>query len=129
MGSSSEKKATKKKTPFSSTVGLLLPPSKGVAAIRKEHNGRVSSRAGVVLSAAVEYVLAELLEIAAETERKARKVEGDGVLGKKVRIGLSSICSAVHSDRELNAALGDVYLASGKGLRRDKPNELGVFSK
>lgn len=84
---------------------LQLSVSRAERLIR-EHGGcayRVSATAGVALAAAVEYIIAEILELAGNAARDS----------KKVRIAVKHIQAAVQNDSELVGLLGKGVFSGG----------------
>ncbi len=96
-----QRKAAKSK---SSKAGIQFPVGR-IARVLK--NGRFASRVGagapVYLAAVLEYIIAEVLELAGNAAKEQ----------KKQRIIPRHIQLAVRNDEELNKLLGNVVIASG----------------
>ena len=98
------KKAGGKATSKSAKAGLQFPVGRVARFLR---NQKVASRIGagapVYLAAVLEYLAAELLELAGNAARD----------NKKHRIVPRHVQLAVRNDEELNKLLGNVTIASG----------------
>ena len=109
------KKAGGKATSKSSKAGLQFPVGRVARFLR---NQRVASRIGagapVYLAAVLEYLAAELLELAGNAARD----------NKKHRIVPRHVQLAVRNDEELNKLLGGVTIASGGVLPNINANLL-----
>lgn len=97
--------ATKKtQTSRSSKAGLQFPVGRIHRHLRKgNYSERVGAGAPVYLAAVMEYLTAEVLELAGNAARD----------NKKTRIIPRHIQLAVRNDEELNKLLGGVTIASG----------------
>ena len=94
----------KKATSRSSKVGLQFPVGRiGRFLKQGKYATRVGAGAPVYLAAVLEYLTAEVLELAGNAARD----------NKKARIVPSHIQLAVRNDEELNKLLGEVTIASG----------------
>ena len=99
-GRGEKKKAQSK----SSKAGLQFPVGRISRFLRKgRYAQRVGSGAPVYLAAVLEYLTAEILELAGNAARD----------NKKTRIVPRHIQLAVRNDEELNKLLGGVTIASG----------------
>lgn len=123
MGTRASKKA---KTSGATKAGLLLPPSVAMQALRKKRM-RVASASAVAAAAAVEYAIAEVVEMAGNVERGSRP-KAEREKNEAVRISLKALSAAVRSDRECNMLFARVSLATGRAFKRH-PNELGMLVK
>lgn len=103
-GGRAGKKAAAKATSRSSKAGLQFPVGRIARYLRRQ---RVASRIGagapVYLGAVLEYLAAEILELAGNAAKE----------NKKTRIIPRHIQLAVRNDEELNKLLGGVTIASG----------------
>lgn len=115
------------KTSVAQKAGLLLPPSAAMKVLRKTKM-RVGMQSAVAAAAAVEYIVAEMIELAHTAERSSRPA-GERAKNEKVRISLKALSSAVRSDKELNNLFSHVALSTGRALRRSHPGELGMLTK
>ncbi|AEA07236.1 histone H2B/H2A fusion protein [Lausannevirus] len=89
----------------SAKAHLQLSVSRAERLIR-EHGGcgyRVSATAGVVLAAALEYIIAEIIELAGNASRDS----------KKVRISIKHVQLAVQNDADLFRLLGKGVFSAG----------------
>ena len=94
----------KKSTSSSAKAGLQFPVGRIARFIRKgKYAARVGAGAPVYLAAVLEYLTAEILELAGNAARD----------NKKSRIVPRHITLAVKNDEELNKLLGGVTIASG----------------
>ena len=109
------KKAAGKATSRSAKAGLQFPVGRVARFLR---NQRVASRIGagapVYLAAVLEYLAAEILELAGNAARD----------NKKHRIVPRHVQLAVRNDEELNKLLGGVTIASGGVLPNINANLL-----
>jgi histone H2A len=97
-------KAAGKATSRSSKAGLQFPVGRiGRYLKQGKYSTRVGSGAPVYLAAVLEYLCAEILELAGNAARD----------NKKTRIVPRHIQLAVRNDEELNKLLGGVTIASG----------------
>ena len=93
-----------KSTSSSSKAGLQFPVARLARYLKKGGYGsRVGMGAGVYMAAVLEYLCAEILELAGNAARD----------NKKARIVPRHITLAVKNDEELNKLLGGVTIASG----------------
>ena len=91
-------------TSSASKAGLQFPVARLNRYLRKgKYASRVGVGAGVYMGAVLEYLCAEILELAGNAARD----------NKKTRIVPRHIQLAVRNDEELNKLLGDVTIASG----------------
>lgn len=96
-------------------AGLVLSVSRVDAALAKLHFNRISPKASVAAAAALEYVLAEILTLAANVTRDS----------KQMRISTRNINLAIQYDEELSALFkGHVFGAGGV-----KPNVHPMLEK
>ncbi|XP_065110093.2 H2A histone family member 1a like [Paramisgurnus dabryanus] len=98
--------AAKSKTSVSrsSRAGLQFPVGRIARLLRKgNYASRIGSGAAVYLTAVIEYLCAEVLELAGNASRD----------NKKVRIAPRHIQLAVRNDEELNTLLGGVTISEG----------------
>ncbi|XP_077094234.1 histone H2A-like [Siphateles boraxobius] len=98
--------AAKPKTAVSrsSRAGLQFPVGRIARLLRKgNYASRIGSGASVYLAAVIEYLCAEVLELAGNACRD----------NKKARIAPRHIQLAVRNDEELNALLGGVTISEG----------------
>ncbi|XP_067880509.1 histone H2A.J-like [Heterodontus francisci] len=97
-------KARAKAKSHSSRAGLQFPVGRVHRLLRKgNYAGRVGARAPVYLAAVLEYLTAEILELAGNTARD----------NKKSRIIPRHLQLAVRNDEELIKLLGVVIIAQG----------------
>ncbi len=98
------KTAGKKATSKSSKAGLQFPVGRIGRFLKKgKYAGRVGAGAPVYLAAVLEYLTAEILELAGNAARD----------NKKTRIIPRHIQLAVRNDEELNKLFGSVTIAQG----------------
>ena len=107
-GKKSTKKSSQKKsgasTTRSSRAGLQFPVGRVHRHLRDgRYAARVGAGAPVYMAAVLEYLAAEILELAGNASRD----------NKRQRIVPRHIQLAVRNDEELNKLLGDVTIASG----------------
>lgn len=96
--------ATKKAASRSSKAGLQFPVGRIGRFLKKgRFTARVGAGAPVYLAAILEYLTAEILELAGNAARD----------NKKTRIIPRHILLAVRNDEELNKLFGDVTIAQG----------------
>jgi len=119
-GAKSSKKAESSTKSRSFRAGLQFP----VGRIHRQlRNGRYAARVGagapVYLGAVLEYLSAEILELAGNASRD----------NKKLRIIPRHIQLAIRNDEELNKLLGDVTIAAGGVLSHINPSLLPKKSK
>ena len=97
-------KAGGKSTSRSAKAGLQFPVGRVGRFLKKgKYSTRVGAGAPVYLAAVLEYLCAEILELAGNAARD----------NKKTRIVPRHITLAVKNDEELNKLLGGVTIASG----------------
>ncbi|XP_063058430.1 histone H2A, sperm-like [Engraulis encrasicolus] len=88
----------------SARAGLQFPVGRIARLLRKgNYAARIGSGAAVYLAAVIEYLCAEVLELAGNASRD----------NKKKRIGPRHIQLAVRNDEELNKLLGGVTISEG----------------
>jgi histone H2A len=98
------KKGSGKSTSRSAKAGLQFPVGRVARYLRKGgYSNRIGAGAPVYLAAVLEYLAAEILELAGNAARD----------NKKNRIVPRHIQLAVRNDEELNKLLGKVTIASG----------------
>ena len=98
------KKGDKTATSRSSKAGLQFPVGRVARYLRKgRYSQRIGGGAPVYMAAVLEYLCAEILELAGNAARD----------NKKSRIVPRHIQLAVRNDEELNKLLGNVTIASG----------------
>jgi len=98
------KKGSAKSTSRSSKAGLQFPVGRVARYLRKGgYASRIGAGAPVYMAAVLEYLAAEILELAGNAARD----------NKKNRIVPRHIQLAVRNDEELNKLLGKVTIASG----------------
>ncbi|KAH8740807.1 histone H2A [Cryptosporidium ryanae] len=103
-GRSGGKKTTRKTTSNSAKAGLQFPVGRVARYLKRgRYAKRIGAAAPVYLAAVLEYLCAELLELAGNAARDA----------KKTRITPRQIQLAVRNDEELSKFLGNVTIASG----------------
>ena len=96
-------KTSGKSVSTSAKAGLQFPCARLTRYLRKMGTSRVGPSAGVYMGAVLEYLCAEVLELAGNAARD----------NKKTRIVPRHIQLAVRNDEELNKLLGSVTIASG----------------
>ena len=103
-GRSGGRKSTRKTTSNSAKAGLQFPVGRVARYLKRgRYAKRIGAAAPVYLAAVLEYLCAELLELAGNAARDA----------KKTRITPRQIQLAVRNDEELSKFLGNVTIASG----------------
>ncbi|CAF2116154.1 BnaC08g42930D [Brassica napus] len=114
-GGKGKGKATKSVVSRSSKAGLQFPVGRIARFLKAgKYADRVGSGAPVYLAAVLEYLAAEVLEVAGNAARH----------NKKTRIIPRHIQLAVRNDEELSNLLGSVTIASGGVLPHILPNLL-----
>jgi len=93
----------KGKKSMSDRAGLTFPVHKFTKALKRAYTKRAQKGAGIFVTAVVEYVAAEILELAGATAKEQ----------KKQRIIPRHIQLAVRNDEELNKYMRDVTIAQG----------------
>ena len=97
-------KSSGKSSSRSAKAGLQFPVGRVNRFLKAgRYSGRIGGGAPVYLAAVLEYLCAEILELAGNAARD----------NKKARIVPRHIQLAVRNDEELNKLLGDVTIASG----------------
>ncbi|XP_039611027.1 core histone macro-H2A.2 isoform X1 [Polypterus senegalus] len=108
-----KKKSTKQSR--SARAGVIFPVGRMLRYLRRDtHKYRIGTGAPVYLAAVIEYLAAEILELAGNAARD----------NKKGRITPRHILLAVANDEELNQLLKGVTIASGGVLPRIHPELL-----
>lgn len=103
-GGKGGKAATKTSQSRSSKAGLAFPVGRVHRLLRKgNYAQRVGAGAPVYLAAVLEYLAAEILELAGNAARD----------NKKTRIIPRHLQLAIRNDEELNRLMGDVTIAQG----------------
>merc|ERR1719251_682722 len=87
----------------SSRAGLQFPVGRVARYMRQVHNGRVGGGAPVYLAAVLEYLVAEIMELAGNAARD----------NKRTRIVPRHIQLAIRNDEELNRFLQNVTISQG----------------
>ena len=88
----------------SKKAGLTFPVTRTAGLFKKgRYSSRVGKGAGVYAAAVLEYICAEMLELAGNASRD----------NKKKRITPRFLTLAIRNDEELNKLLGGVTIASG----------------
>ena len=99
------RKASSKSVSQSKRAGLILPVGRIGSMLRKGcYAPRVSRTAAIVMTSALEYIVAELLELSAKAVLQR---------GKGKRITPRALTLAVRHDADLGALLKDVTLSRG----------------
>lgn len=98
-----EKSEEKKKKSKSQRSGLDFPVGRIRSYMKANTNKRVSTGAGIFLAAALEYLVAEIMEV-------SKKVAFDN---KKRRITPRFLCLAVKNDKDFDILLNDTVIANG----------------
>ncbi|RWS30192.1 histone H2AX-like protein [Leptotrombidium deliense] len=102
--SKKQKKIGKPRTTLSEKAGLQFPASRINRMLRRGHfSDKISPAAGIYTAAVLEYLTAEVLELAASASHD----------NKKKRIGPRHIQLAVRNDEELNKLLSGVTISEG----------------
>lgn len=108
-------KAVKKNRTRSSRAGLHFPVGRIHKILRKgNYAPRIGSGAPIYLAAALEYLSAEILELAADAARD----------NKKTRVVPRHILLAIRNDEELNRMLSGVVISQGGVLPSIQPQLL-----
>ena len=96
----------------SKKAGITFPVSRVGRFLKKgRYASRVGSGAPVYLAATLEYLTAEILELAGNASKEKNKDKKDSKAG--TRISPRHIQLAVRNDEELNKLFGGVTIASG----------------
>ena len=104
MSGRGSKVSTKKKRTRSQKAGLQFPVGRIHRLIKKGHYAdQVGAGAPVYLAAVLEYLSAEILELAGNAARD----------NKRTRINPRHLQLAIRNDEELNKLLGNVTIAEG----------------
>ena len=102
---SATRKASGKHTSLSKRAGLIFPVGRIAGNLRRgRYAARVSTSAAVYQAAVLEYVVAEILELAAKAVLQR---------GKAKRITPRALTLAVRHDADLGTLLKDVTLSRG----------------
>ena len=102
---SAARKAGSKSTTLAKKAGLIFPAGRIAAQLRRgRYAARVSTSAAVYQAAVLEYVVAEILELAAKAVLQR---------GKSKRITPRALTLAVRHDADLGTLLKDVTLSRG----------------
>ncbi|KAG8191875.1 hypothetical protein JTE90_019810 [Oedothorax gibbosus] len=108
-------KKSKKSTSKSTKAGVLFPVARFARYLRNNtHHQRIGALAPVYTAAVIEYLTAEILELAGNAARD----------NKKARVTPRHILLAIANDEELNRLLRNVTIASGGVLPRIEPELL-----
>ncbi|OQV15625.1 putative Histone H2A [Hypsibius exemplaris] len=98
------KTAQKKRTSKSAKAGLVMPVSRFIRALKKgNYSKRLSAASGVYAAAVIEYLVAEVLELAGKASTD----------NKKRRISPRHIQLAIRNDEELNRFCEGVVISQG----------------
>lgn len=93
-------------------AGLVFPPSRIEKLIRLYSvQTRVSASAPVYLAGAIEYIIAEILEMAGNVTTEK----------KRQRIKLSDVSTAINGDEELSKLFRDIKLTSDRRAHHEGP--------
>jgi histone H2A len=122
----SAKKVAAKGVKSAKKSGLVFPVGRIGSKLRKgRYSKRVSTAAAVYMAATLEFLTAEMLELAASVVKKANEKKSKS--GKTKRITPRSITLGVRHDADMGSLLKDVVLAKGgvlphvdKALERKK---------
>ena len=119
-GRAETKKAKGPSTTRSNKAGLQFPVGRIHRQLREgRHAARIGAGAPVYLAAVLEYLAAEILELAGNASRD----------NKRVRIIPRHIQLAIRNDEELNKLLANVTIASGGVIPNINPILLPPKSK
>ena len=119
-GKAGRGKKSSKSTTRSAKAGLQFPVGRVGRYMRDQRiAGRIGAGAPVYMAAVLEYLAAEILELAGNAARDQ----------KKARIVPRHIQLAVRNDEELNKMLSDVTIASGGVLPAIHPSLVKASSK
>ena len=103
-GTGGRDKGKRSKKSRSDRAGLQFPVGRVHRLLRKGLYGkRIGSKAPVYLAAVLEYLTAEVLELAMNTARD----------NKRLRVTMRHLQLGVRNDEEFNALLGGVTIANG----------------
>uniref|UniRef100_A0A1B6LDW1 Histone H2A n=1 Tax=Graphocephala atropunctata TaxID=36148 RepID=A0A1B6LDW1_9HEMI len=103
-GSGRGKKDATKRVSKATKAGLTFPPSRFIRMLKKgKYSSKIGVGAGVYLAAVLEYLTAEILELAGNAARD----------NKKSRVIPRHIQLAIRNDEELSKLLGSVVLPAG----------------
>ncbi|GIX64036.1 histone h2a [Babesia caballi] len=124
------RRASIKRTSRAAKAGLIFSVGRISSQLKRgRYAGRVGTGAPVYLAAVLEYLCAEILELAGNAARER----------KRSRITPREILLAIKGDEELNSFLGGVTLSQGGvtpnihsvllGTKKSKKEENGDFSQ
>ncbi|GAA5963098.1 hypothetical protein JCM3765_001769 [Sporobolomyces pararoseus] len=117
-GGKSTTQGKKKGESAAKKAGLVFPPSRMRRYLKKGHYAaRVGQGAPIFLASAIEYLCAEVLELAGNA----------AIDNKKSRISPRHIQLAVRNDEELNRLFGNVTISGGGVLLNVQPQLLPGF--
>merc|ERR1719436_2125251 len=102
-GKTGKGKGTGKSISRSARAGLQFPVCRIARYMREAHRGRIGGGAPVYLAAVLEYLVAEVMELAGNAARD----------NKRTRIVPRHIQLAIRNDEELNRFLGKVTISQG----------------
>ena len=98
------RKSRTKRQSKSAKAGLQFPVSKVLSLLKKgQYASRVGTGAAVYLASVLEYLTAEILELAGNADLD----------NKKIRIIPRHLLLAIRHDQELNLLLSEVIIAQG----------------
>ena len=96
--------AVKKQVPVSTRAGLIMPVPRFLTMMKRDRlQNTITKNSAIAMSAAVEYALCEILEIAGNIAQEQNKK----------RIGNRHILLAIKGDEELNKLFRGITIAEG----------------